>query len=399
MLTATSILFDSRIQKEAQSLAEAGFSVTILSIEDQGLVHSLKNEQEILEALKRNLPGVVCHRYLLKSRAWKFLPKVVNKSVQAIEFSIKFLVGVLSHRADVYHCHDLLPAVFCWVGKWIYGGIIVYDAHELEVEMRGSGGVVKRIMKNYEKGMLRRSTLNLTVNNAIRDIMQSMYARPVHVIQNRPYHYSMEQLDRGKLRQLTGLTSDNTIAIYVGNLSMDRGIDRLVMALRYTDPHVHVVIMGTGRIEEFRQQLNAIMREYMIDEHRVQFIGPFPPTEVVQYLCGADISCMLYQKTSDNMLFNAPNKLFQSIVAQVPILASRNETFPAIVEASDQERIGVTVDESDPASIAEGIAYLVDGDIQRRCRANLATAAVNVSWSSEKHKFLELYKSILPETA
>jgi glycosyltransferase involved in cell wall biosynthesis len=226
-------------------------------------------------------------------------------------------------------------------------------------------------------------------------MMETEYGCAVQVIENRPYYYSSDQLDRQKLREILTLDTDDRIVIYVGYLSMQRGIDKLVTALRYLDPNIHVVIMGTGRISEFRETLDAIMHENQIEKNRVHFVGPFPPVEVIQYLCGADISAMLYQKTSDNMMFNAPNKLFQSIVAQVPIVASANATFPPLVEPNNATRIGVTVDESSPEAIAAAIKNLLRDEMQDLCRKNLSQAAVDVSWESEKLKLLNLYEQLL----
>lgn len=397
MLTSTAILFDARIQNEALTLYNAGYAVTILSIEDQKLINSLGNAQQVWESFERHMKGIPCKRYFLRTRTWEFLPRPVRMCLQAIELAIKFSMGVLANKASVYHCHDLIPAAFCWIGKWIYKARIVYDAHELETEATAASGFEKRFLQWYETQMIRRSDLVITVNEAISRIMESMYAVKVNVIHNRPSTL-VSPLDRTKLRRMMSFADNHRIVMYVGFLALDRGIDMLVTALKFLPSDVHVVIMGTGRIAEFKSLINDITTNHMIEPGRVHFIGPFPPQEVVHYLCGADISTMLYQNSSDNNLFNAPNKLYQSIMAQVPLLTSNNESFPPLVEPSDEKRIGMSVDERDPVAIANGIKFLLNQNIQILCRMNLVEAAQDISWNNEGVKLTRYYKTLLSET-
>ena len=58
MLTPTAILFDSRIQKEAISLRDAGYKVTILSIEDQALYASLEQPDDTIRAYEEHMAGI-----------------------------------------------------------------------------------------------------------------------------------------------------------------------------------------------------------------------------------------------------------------------------------------------------------------------------------------------------
>lgn len=395
MLTPTAILFDSRIQKEAISLRDAGYKVTILSIEDQALYASLEQPDETIRAYEEHMAGIRSLRYMLATRTWKWMPRKINKLFQAAEFFLTFFFGVLKQKADVYHCHDLTPAFFCWLGKLVYGARIVYDAHELEVEMFSTGDLSRKFLTWYERKQVRKSGLVITVNESIQAIMQERYGKPVIVVQNRPNRPAEEPERTGILRSTLQLSPDVNVMLYVGFLAYDRGLDMLVRSLAYLDEKVHLVIMGTGRLDEFKAHTTEEVKAANVNPQRVHFIGPFPPHEVIQYLQEADISPMLYQRSSNNAVVNSPNKLYQSILAQVPIIASANETFPAIVEPSDEKRIGICVDESDPKAIAHGIAYLLRPDIQELCRHNLKEASRSVSWEEEAKKLMHGYSQML----
>ena len=391
MLTVTSIIFDSRIQKEARALRDAGYEVTILSVEDQELMRGVADASATWQAYLASTPGITTRRFFLRARTWKWLPKPVNKALQAVELFFKFGRAVLRNGADIIHCHDLTPALFAWIGKWRYGAMIIYDAHELEVDQQASGGIKARLLAIYERQMIRRSSHVITVNAMIRDIMQDRYGMPVHVIENRPEYLPADRLDTQKLRRELQVPDDRRIVLYVGNLSLTRGIDKMVEALKYLDHSIHFYIMGTGRIQEYKAQVEDLLRTHRIDQERVRFIGPYPPGDVIQYLSGADVSVLLYQPTSNNMLFNAPNKLFQSIVARVPMVASHNKTFPGLIRPNTDEAIGVTVDATDPVAIAAGLEALLDEDYYRQARVNLQQRAKEVSWASEQEKLIRIY--------
>ena len=399
MLTVTSMLFDSRIQNEAKALRDQGYQVTILTVEDQKLIKSLTDSDRMWQEYLKSMSGITTRRIFLRSRMWKALPKVLNQMCQALELFVRFSYEVISRKSDVYHCHDLTPAVFALMGKWIYGAKIVYDAHELEVDMTRAKGIKKEILKKYERVMVRNSALNITVNEHIAGIMAQEHHRPIRVIENRPEYVAAEALDTTRLREQCGTDEDVRIVLYVGNLNISRGVDKMTEALALLPEHVHFYIMGTGRIREFKELIENIVTDHHINPDRVRFIGPFPPDQVLHYLSGADVSVLLYQPTSNNMMFNAPNKLFQSIIAQVPVVASHNQSFPGYVGTDREKRIGVLVDPTSPESIAAGIKEVLDDRNYQLIKDRLSERAVDMSWETEKARLLDYYRHLVYEPA
>lgn len=396
MLSVTSIVFDSRIQNEALALRDAGYQVVIMSVEDQALMRGLKDAQATWEKYLSQTKGITTKRVFLKSREWRWLPKIFNKALQAIELTLKFGIRVLRTKADVYHCHDLLPACFAWLGKLVHKSRIVYDAHELEIDQQQHGGFGNRVISVYEEAMMRRCDAAITVNQMIADIMSQRYKKNVHIVENRPEYIAGSLLDASRLRSEEKIPDRDVVIMYVGNLSPTRGIDKMILALKYLESHVKFYIMGTGRIGEFKDQVDNLVKEHGIERNRIRFIGPYSPGEVIHYLTGADLSVLLYQPTSNNMLFNAPNKLYQSIVAQVPMVASHNKSFPGIIQPDTDSAIGVTVDSTNPMAIAEGIKSMLQKDVYTRAKENLTNKSREVSWESEKRKLINIYQKMMP---
>jgi Glycosyl transferase 4-like len=149
MLSISPILFDSRIQQEAKTLRDEGYKVTIICIEDQQSISSLAHLEDLLFAYDQDMRGIDTKRFFLKSRDWRWLPKVIHKTLQAIELFLRFIWAVTVHRADIYHCHDLTPGIFAIWGKVFHQARVIYDAHELEVQAKRK--LAHCLQTSYEK--------------------------------------------------------------------------------------------------------------------------------------------------------------------------------------------------------------------------------------------------------
>lgn len=392
MLTPGSMLFDARIQKEAVGLREEGFDITIYSIEDYKMLDELDDAEGEWVKYNAFMHGIETRRHILLSRKWRKLPKLINRTLQSLEMSWVFLRAALTCRADFYHSHDLIPAFFVWIAHWLYGGRIVYDAHEIETAMAGATGSAEWLLGRYEWVMMRLCSVAITVNPYISRLMEKRYGKAVYVVENRADY--IECLPTDLLRDTFSVDPAVRIVMYVGFLSMSRGIDKMTIALKYLPDNVHFYLMGTGRVEEFKDSLNAVREQHGIKPERLRFIGPYRPDEVLNYLCGADASVMLYQQIeSANLQFNTPNKLFQSITASVPIVASGNPSFVSFLKTGN-DRLGVTVDESAPESIARGVREVLNPAINSMIRKNLNAIRKDYSWESEKQKLLSIYREM-----
>lgn len=395
MLSLASMIFDARIQREAKALRDAGYIVTILYIEDQQFFYSLPDPEKAWIDYQNDMVGIKSVRIFLRSRRWSWLPSFLNKLFQAIELFFSFSFGVIKHKANVYHCHDLAPAVFAWIGKLVYGAKIVYDAHELEVEVTDANAFIKSFRRWYEKKIILQSSLSITVNRYIADHMEKEYGKPVQVIGNKPFSVAKEKLEKKLLRQKISLPPNSKIVMYVGYLHPKRGINEMVEALAFLDEDIIFLLMGTGRIKEYKTILNKIIAKNNISPERVKFIGPFPPSEVIHYLSGADISVMLYQAQTNNSVINAPNKLFQSIMARVPVIASHNKSFPGYIYDNGIGKIGETVDETNPKLIAKKVESLINASNIDQIKVNIEKYAQEVSWEVEAKKLVKYYSEFV----
>lgn len=395
MITMAPMLFDARIQREAQSLSRAGYKIVIIYLEDQLMLNGIKELRKAKASYDESMKGIVSKPIYLSSRSWKWLPKILSHIIQAIELFMRYSYMVTREKADIYHIHDLKPGIFGLMGKGLHGGKLVYDAHEIEITTAGKR--FQSVMIFYERWIIGKSCLNITVNEEIKLMMETAYRKPVIVLANKPAYIEFSAIARKNLQLLFKLPEKSKVLMYIGYVVPKvRGVELVIEAMKHLPQNVFLLIMAVGRINEFKSYLLDYCkeRELLKIYERVLFIGPFPPEEIVNYLHSADISVMLYQKISANSSSNAPNKLFQSIMARTPILASHNETFPKIIYNNKYGKIGETVNESDTVVIARVITEILDNDSLGVYRENANLLSLDISWEAEANKLISTYNQI-----
>jgi len=95
-----------------------------------------------------------------------------------------------------------------------------------------------------------------------------------------------------------------------------------------------------------------------------------------------------------NQINSQPNKLFEYMSAEIPIVASN---FPLWKEIVEGNQCGICVDPLNPEEIARAIEYLITHpDEAQRMGENGRKAVIEkYNWESESKKLIELYRKIL----
>src|SRR3546814_122043 len=156
-LVRNNFVSDSRILKETRSLIEAGVvdKLEVVALGDDHL-----SEHETLG------PGRSVWRVPLVSRAR--LPKdLLSQSVKYAEWAARIVKRHARQPWDVIHCHDLSPLPIAVALQKCTGARLIYDAHELETEMMGLGGVRQRLARQVERRLMPRVDALLDRKSAV----------------------------------------------------------------------------------------------------------------------------------------------------------------------------------------------------------------------------------------
>ena len=365
---------DTRVLREAETLASVGHKVTILGLQSEGMPPIEKRE------------GLTIARVALASDAswrmpWRKISQIQRRSRALVRAAIDL-------RPDVVHCHDTdtLPAGLR--AARATGAKFVYDAHELFPDMLAGHGrdssLVQRYWRFIERRMVPQADLVITVNGSRAEVLYERYATHSLVVRNVPDVEPL--LDSNRLRRELSLGADVPIVLYQGGLIGGRALVRLVRAMMHVEDAV-LVMQGVGPEES---AIRAAIEAAGLLE-RVRLTGWVPPTELHEYACGADVGVVIYENTSLNNYHAAPNKLYSYAMAGLPMVAS---DFPGLREIVVSDGIGDVFDPTSEASIAKAIAGLL-GDSSARERMSAAArnlAETRYNWTAESERLLEGYR-------
>jgi glycosyltransferase involved in cell wall biosynthesis len=211
------------------------------------------------------------------------------------------------------------------------------------------------------------------------------------VIRNVPAYQVVSRNDR--LRQYLGFGPEVRIALYQGNISSNRGLDRLVRAAKYLEPQTVIVMMGWAA-EATRSQLEALIAsEQVVD--RVKLLPEVPYADLLKWTASADIGLTIFQPDySLSIRFTLPNKLFEYMMAGLPVLSSQLNAIMEVIKTYD---IGQIVPSLTPSDIGAAInAMLADTAALARMRNNaLEAARKEFHWENDSQKLIHLYHTVL----
>ena len=366
ILSVTNDVFtDQRVNRMAHTLHQMGFGVEIIGVRRPG-----SPPFKPWYATIRRI-GVLFQR----------------KVFFYAEFNIRLFFKVLFSRFDLLVANDLdtLPAMH--LVSRIRRKPLVYDTHEY---FTGSPEVAGRpviffFWKWLEDRLFPRQQTIITVNASIARLYHEKYRKELHVVRNLP-HY-LEPVPPPS-RQELGLPQGPRIILLQGSgINVDRGGEELIQAM---DPSLGIqdailLIIGSGNvIHRLKQQV----RDSGLQQ-RVMFLPRMPFAELWQYTRHASVGVSLDKDSSLNYRFSLPNKLFDYIMAGVPVLAS---DLPEVAAVIRQYNCGHIINSHEPAIIAHTISQmLADTSQLQQWKQNCLEAAKELCWEKEEGKLREIY--------
>ncbi|HNQ00455.1 MAG TPA: glycosyltransferase, partial [Bacteroidia bacterium] len=266
---------------------------------------------------------------------------------------------------------------------------LYYDSHEIftEVPELVSRPRVQRIWKRIEKWILPGIQKMYTVNESIAGIYSREYTKVVGVVRNVPFR-RVPQTTYADRKSL-GLPEDKTIFIFQGaGINVHRGAEEVLAAMQYTEG-ILLLFVGSGDVIDF---LKAEQKRLGLED-KVLFVSRQPMEKLRVYTSNSDFGLSLDKDSNLNYRYSLPNKLFDYIQAEIPVLAS---DLPEIRKIVDGYSIGEILRSHEPRAIADQMMQLAGNSEMRAVwKANLKKASEELCWENEVNRLYEIYKDVI----
>jgi glycosyltransferase involved in cell wall biosynthesis len=392
---------DSRVLREAASLAAAGHDVTVYCLSFEGPP----------EATFRIVPHIPDRSGIVPDGSSPFQRQASSSRIRRIIGRTTWMRDyVLNLRAwgrwavrtagdvDVWHAHDL-PGLMA-VGPLVKAPQqLVYDSHEIFLETGTATRMpspIRRLLAIYERRLARRAAALVTVNEAYAEVLRRrLDPRAVVIVRNCAPHWSATESSTLRLREAAGVPASSALILYHGALGPNRGIEQLVDALAQPGmATVHLALLGFGDVGRLGVDPAAPR-----SDGRVHVLDAVPPSELLEWVAGADVDVMPLQRSTLNHWLCTPNKLWESLAAGVPVVVSDFPVMRGIVLDDPAGALGGVCQPDDPASIATAIRAIVErpaagtAELRERCRR---AADERWNWETESARLVELYGSLVP---
>lgn len=369
VLLLNDLISDSRVLKECKSLNKR-FSVEILCLKYKGSDYEEWDRKFDFKITR-------IHNYPKSSVGVK---KKINQLIAYLKYS-QLAIRHLKNT-DIIHCNDLetLPV---GVFKKIFNKSIkvVYDAHEYESEtMWMKNRYKKYLTKLVEKFLIKFVDKIIVVSESIGTAYRNDYNLPYTptTIYNLPN--SVEKIDKICLKQKIGIPNSDTLYLFQGGLSKGRGIEIILEAFKLKKSTVHILFMGSGFYQE------TIERDAKIYPN-IHWTPPVPQDKLLMHTCSADIGVLSYENTCKNHDFAAPNKLFEYLMAGIPILGSPLTEIKKFIKINN---VGEVYKDFSVNSIIES-----SNNIERKAeelQSTINNIRLKYSWENQEDKFLGIYE-------
>jgi len=192
----------------------------------------------------------------------------------------------------------------------------------------------------------------------------------------------------------TQFRKDTLRMIYVGLLSMARGLDFVIRALPVLvrkHPDVTVVIVGRGKAQA---RLERLAKELKVEEH-VYFEGYVDRELVPEYIASSDVGIIPYPYCS-HWAHTIPNKLFDYMAMSKPVLVSDIEPMKRIVA---ETRSGVIFESSHVESFCKAVGILLDEKSRKKMGENGERAVrERYNWDVDAARLLDVLRRCETQT-
>jgi len=376
--------FDRRVWQEANTLRDAGYTVSIISPTGKGY----EKRHEVIN-------DIHIYRHPLPSEADGALGYLLEYSVALFwEFVLAWRI-LFTRGFDVIHACNPPDLIFIVAITFkLLGKKFVFDHHDINPELYeakfGRKDFFYKLMLFFERLTFKAADVSIATNHSYKEIAirrGGMNPNNVFVVRSGP------SLDRLKIfTPIQSLKKGRPYLVgYVGVMGKQEGIDLLLQSIHHVvhkvgRKDIHFGLVGGGtEIEN--------MKRYSTEldiENYVTFTGRVPDLELLEMLNTADI-CVNPDISNEMNDKSTMNKIMEYMALGKPIVQ-----FDLTEGRFSAEKASLYANKNDAIDLANKIITLLDNPDIRKSMGEYGRQRVEqtLAWQYEVPKLLAAYNSL-----
>ena len=185
-------------------------------------------------------------------------------------------------------------------------------------------------------------------------------------------------------RESLGIRVDQQIFLYQGALSKGRGVEILLEAFSQLERDDNVVVfMGYGTLEK-------VILEKSRDWSTIFFHPAVSPDVLLNYTASADFGVCLIEDTCLSYRYCLPNKMFEYLMAGLPIMSSNLYEMERFVK---NYKLGVVVQENTSKCIIQALEASLILDYPQ-IEVNAQNIKKKYCWEEQEKVLLKVYREL-----
>ena len=351
----TDLVTDQRVHKVCSSLHENGYEVLLIG---RKYANSLPLE-------KRNYQ---CKRMgLWFNRGFLFYAN----------YNIKLFFLLYFKKCNILLANDLDTLLANFLASKLKRVELVYDSHEYftEVPELINRPRIKAFWERLEGILLPKLKNCYTVTQRIAMIYNEKYNSNFQVVRNFPQSFILNK----------GIEKEGII-IYQGAINIGRGLEELIDAMEFV-ANGQLWIVGEGDI---MGELSAKVDEKKLND-KVRFWGRKNIEQLRELTNKAKVGISIEKKEGLNYTYALPNKVFDYIHSNVPVLYSDLEE---VKQTLNGYEVGEELIAYEPKVLAEQLNKMLTSSKYDLWVNECKRASKELNWKQEEKFLLSIFDSL-----
>lgn len=371
ILSSVHIALDNRVfYREARSLQQAGYDVTLIAVHDR---------DEVKDGIR--IIGLPRMPRWQRPRLWLRLLRLARAT-----------------KASVYHFHDPELLLITPLLRWLTGRPTIYDVHEAYPEFIqlkeylpvGLRTLIAWTFRWLEPMLARLQSALIFTDDQIAQSFRQVH-RPKLTIYNFPARSFVDEA----LAATQHVERREPIVLYLGGLERNRGSELMMEAFGQVYraiPEARLLVVGHFAPPELEEEVRADASQRGLSPALV-LTGRVPFEEIGTYLKQAAVGWIPWQAVPKNQK-NIPTKLFEYMAYGLPVVSSDLPSTRPFVHDGEN---GQLVAADDPPAHAEAIIRLLRNPqaAQAMGRKGQELVRTQYNWDEMQARLLSLYGSLL----